>query len=212
MKISVSILSCKDKISGIKKINKTSADFLHIDFMDGKFTENKSLSIKEVKEINKISTKKLDIHLMVKRVKKYIKKFKSLNVNYMVFHIEAGKKKTKKLLKLIRSYNIKNGLAISPETDINELEEYITSIDMILLMSVTPGKGGQNFITESEERLLKIKELCQKYNVNPVISVDGGINNKTKDLVKDADMLVAGSYITNSDNYEESIKILKSIK
>lgn len=212
MKISVSILSCKDKISGIKKINKTSADFLHIDFMDGKFTENKSLNIKEVKEINKISTKKLDIHLMVKRVKKYIKKFKSLNVNYMVFHIEAGKKKTKKLLKLIRSYNIKNGLAISPETDINELEEYITSIDMILLMSVTPGKGGQNFITESEERLLKIKELCQKYNVNPVISVDGGINNKTKDLVKDADMLVAGSYITNSDNYEESIKILKSIK
>ncbi len=212
MKISVSILSCKDKISGIKKINKTSADFLHIDFMDGKFTENKSLSIKEVKEINKISTKKLDIHLMVKRVKKYIKKFKSLNVDYMVFHIEAGKKKTKKLLKLIRSYNIKNGLAISPETDINELEEYITSIDMILLMSVTPGKGGQNFITESEERLLKIKELCQKYNVNPVISVDGGINNKTKDLVKDADMLVAGSYITNSDNYEESIKILKSIK
>lgn len=212
MKISVSILSCKDKISGIKKINKTSADFLHIDFMDGKFTENKSLSIKEVKKINKISTKKLDIHLMVKRVKKYIKKFKSLNVNYMVFHIEAGKKKTKKLLKLIRSYNIKNGLAISPETDINELEEYITSIDMILLMSVTPGKGGQNFITESEERLLKIKELCQKYNVNPVISVDGGINNKTKDLVKDADMLVAGSYITNSDNYEESIKILKSIK
>ena len=212
MKISVSILSCKDKISGIKKINKTSADFLHIDFMDGKFTENKSLSIKEVKEINKISTKKLDIHLMVKRVKKYIKKFKSLNVDYMVFHIEAGKKKTKKLLKLIRSYNIKNGLAISPETDINEFEEYITSIDMILLMSVTPGKGGQNFITESEERLLKIKELCQKYNVNPVISVDGGINNKTKDLVKDADMLVAGSYITNSDNYEESIKILKSIK
>ena len=212
MKVSVSVLSLKDKISGIKTINKTSAEYLHIDFMDGKFTKNKSLSIKEVKKINEISTKKLDIHLMVKRVKKYIKKFKKLNVRYMVFHIEAGKKKTKKLLKLIRSYNIKNGLAISPETDINKLEEYITTIDMILLMSVTPGKGGQNFINKSQERLLKIKELCQKYNVNPTISVDGGINNKTKDLVKDADMLVAGSFITNNYNYEENIKILKSIK
>ena len=212
MLVSVSILSCKKKEPAIRKINFTSADFLHIDFMDGKFTPKKSFKIKEIKKISEYSTKKLDIHLMVKKPKKYIKKLSFVNANYLTFHIEAGGKKTKSLLELIKSYGIKAGLAISPSSDISILEDYIEDVDLILLMSVVPGMGGQSFLEETPKRLEELEKLCEKYHVSPIISVDGGINQNTKDLVSTSNMLVAGTYITNNDNFEQAILNLKKTK
>lgn len=211
MKVSVSILSCHNKEAAVRNLNFSSADYLHIDFMDGKFTKNKSMKIKEIREISKYSVKKLDVHLMVTKPKKYIKKLAEVNASYMTFHIEAGKKKTRDYLKLIKSYGIRAGLAISPDTDISTLEEYIEDVDLILLMSVYPGAGGQEFLDKTKERLKELKELCNKYHVNPIISVDGGINDKTMDYVKEVDMIVVGSYVSKTKEYEERILSIKNL-
>ena len=211
MLVSVSILSCNNKEAAVRNLNFSSADYLHIDFMDGKFTKKKSLKIKEIREISKYSVKKLDVHLMVTKPKKYIKKLAEVNASYMTFHIEAGGKKTKDYLNLIKSYEIKAGLAISPNTSIDTLEEYKEDVDIILLMSVHPGAGGQEFLEETPKRLQELKTLCQEHNVSPLISVDGGINDKTMNLVKDVDMIVAGSYVTKSKEYEQNIQSIKNI-
>lgn len=211
MLVSVSILSCNNKEAAVRNLNFSSADFLHIDFMDGKFTKSKSMKIKEIRDISKYSVKKLDVHLMVTKPKKYIKKLAEVNANYMTFHIEAGKKKTKDYLSLIKSYGIKAGLAISPNTDVATLEDYIEDVDIILLMSVYPGAGGQEFLEKTPERLQEIKRLCEKHNVRPLISVDGGINDKTMNLVKDVDMIVAGSYVSKTKEYEQRILSIKNL-
>lgn len=209
--VSVSILSCNNKEAAVRNLNFSSADYLHIDFMDGKFTKNKSMKVKEIREISKYSVKKLDVHLMVTKPKKYIKKLAEVNASYMTFHIEASGKKTREYLNLIKSYGIKAGLAISPNTSIDTLEDYINDVDIILLMSVYPGAGGQEFLKESPERLQEIKQLCHNHNVSPIISIDGGINDKTMNLVKDVDMIVAGSYVSKSKEYEQNILSIKNL-
>lgn len=207
MKVSVSILSAYDRlINAVKKVNESSADFLHIDVMDGVFVPNKKFELEIVKDIISISKKKLDIHLMVNDLE-IIKKYANLRPEYLTFHVEIIK--DLEIIKYVKSLGIKVGLAINPDTNIDKLIKYIDYIDLVLFMSVTPGLGGQKFM---DDVILKIKEFKSKINKDIIISIDGGVNNNTIGLCKDAgcDMVVVGSYITNSDNYNENIKeILK---
>lgn len=205
--ISVSILGIKeDKINNYKKLDNTNCDFIHLDIMDGIFVENKVDF-----DFNYNFNKKLDIHLMVNNVKEYIEKYKVLKPVYITFHIEVNEN-IDEIIKILKDNNIKVGISIKPNTNINILNKYLPYIDLVLVMSVEPGRGGQKFIEKSINRIEYLKDLKEKNNYNYLIEVDGGINNETISMVKNADIKVVGSYITNSDNYEEQINKLKKSK
>lgn len=206
MKLSISLLSIKNRLEFIKKINDYNIDYIHIDVMDNTFTNNVAYSIEEINEINKISNKKLDIHLMVNDPIKYINSFNNMNIEYIIFHVEIDKD-INNLINTVHGMGYKCGLAINPNTNINTLEQYINNIDLILVMSVMPGYGGQLFINSIYN---KLESLRNKYK-NITISVDGGINQdniyKLNSLV---DMVVIGSYL--STETKEKIDMIKNIK
>lgn len=209
MKISASFLSCSDIMSAIIKLSTTTVDYIHVDFIDGEFVKGKKIPFRLLKKISKYSSKRLDIHLMTNKLDKYIKKFASLNCEYITFHIET-KTNIDKYIDMIHNYGIKCGIAINPDTDINEIKPYLSTIDMVLVMSVVPGMGGQKFITETVDKIKKLKKYLVENNLNTIISVDGGINIDTIDSVNNlVDMAVSGSFITNSDNYQQQIDLLR---
>lgn len=206
MKISASFLSIKENIKeNISKLTKTSIDYLHLDIMDGKFVSNKTYSIDEIKEIINYD-KKLDVHLMVLDIKKYIDDFKCLNPEFITFHYETNYD-IMDLISYIKSLNIKVGISICPDTDVNVLDKYLKYVDLILVMSVVPGAGGQQFIESSIDKINYLKDERIKNNYSYLISVDGGINDETIKLVN-SDIAVSGSFITNGD-YEENVLKLK---
>ena len=203
MKISVSFLTSKNIKKDLLTLDKTSTNYIHVDVMDSKFVEKENEPFKELKGLN--LSKPLDVHLMVEDPLSYILKYKDLNTKYITIHHEIDKNKIE-LLDIIKSYNIKCGIAINPDTDIEVLKQYLDKIDLILLMSVYPGKGGQSFIEETTKRIKKVKEMIKGKNI--IINVDGGINDKSISKVQQADMVVSGSYILNGD-YEKQIKSLR---
>ncbi len=206
MKISVSILNAKDKKETIKILNNTDISYFHIDVMDGQFVSQVSLPVKEIIEISEVSEKKLDIHLMHSSPLSYIEKIKDLkNIEYITIHLEI-EEDIQNTLNKIKEYGFKSGISIKPNTDINKLIPYLNDIDLILIMTVEPGLGGQSFLENSPTRIKAIKNLIKDKNI--LLEVDGGINDKTIRLVKDADMAVVGSYITTSDNMIEKVKTL----
>lgn len=206
MKVSVSVLKEYDRlISAVNKVNESSADFLHVDVMDGKFVDNKKFPLEVVGDVKKISKKPLDVHLMVES-HDLIKEYAKLMPEYITFHVEVIEDYS--LIDYVKSLGIKVGLAINPKTDIKYLVPYLDDIDLVLFMSVTPGAGGQEF---KEEVVDKIKDFKKIAPSNIMISIDGGVNARTISLCEYAgcDMVVAGSYITNSTNYDEKIKSLR---
>lgn len=208
MLISTSFLSSKDIPKDLSKLDLTSTDYIHVDIMDGKFVKNKTMPFSEMKHIYKYTSKRLDVHLMVKEPEKYINDYSTLNTEYITIHLEIDKDIEKYLLQ-IKNYGIKCGLAIKPDTPIKELVPYLPLIDLIIVMSVEPGMGGQEFIENTENKIEELRTLLNEYNSDAKISVDGGINNKTKDLCKKADILVSGSYIVYSEDFEEKINSLR---
>ncbi len=202
MKVSVSILKEYDNlISAVKKVNKSNADFLHVDVMDGKFVNNKKFPLEVVKDIKSVSTKKIDLHLMVKDYN-VIKEYANLMPEYITFHVEIIDDFS--LIDYVKSLGLKVGLAINPETDAEKIIPYLDAIDLVLFMSVTPGAGGQSFKEEVVEKIRRIKKISP---TDLMISVDGGVNDKTIELCKYAgcNMVVAGSYITDSNDYDDKI-------
>ena len=208
MKVSGSFLSSRDVVSDLVRFNETDIDYIHVDIMDGKFVKNKTMPFREMRNIYKYTSKRLDVHLMVSDPEKYIPLYAELNTEYITFHVEI-EKDIMKCLQLIKDYSIKAGLAIKPGTKVKELIPYLPYVDMILVMSVEPGKGGQEFIEETGNRIDEIRVLLEEYHIPAVINVDGGINDKTKDFCKNADILTAGSYIVHSDNFQEKISSLR---
>mgnify|MGYP004520746059 FL=1 len=209
MKISASFLSCEKIIPAIKKLNMTDVDYIHVDFIDNNFVKGKKIPFHKLKKISKISSKRLDIHLMTNKLEKYIKKFSMLNCEYITFHIEVLEN-VEKYINMIHSYGIKCGLAINPDTDFDKIKPYIEMIDLILVMSVTPGYGGQQFIPTTEDKLKKIRKYITDNKIKVIVNVDGGINNTTINKVnKYVDMVVSGSYITNSNDFQENINNLR---
>lgn len=206
MKVSVSILKeYENLISAVKKVNKSSADFLHVDVMDGKFVDNKKFPLEVVKDIKAVSTKKIDLHLMVKD-HSVIKEYAKLEPQYITFHVEVIDDFS--LIDYVKSLGLKVGLAINPETDERKIIPYLDDIDLVLFMSVSPGAGGQSFKEEVVEKIRKIKKIAP---TDLIVSIDGGVNDKTIELCKYAgcDMVVSGSYITDSSNYDDKINNLK---
>lgn len=200
--VSVSILGCSDKLEAVRLLNGTSCDFIHIDVMDGEFVANKAFSMSLVRKINRITEKKMDVHLMVRDVEMYVKRLRGMNIGYVTFHIEAVRDMDiEGIIGCIRDMGYGVGISIKPDTDIGVLRSIIDSVDMVLVMSVEPGKGGQEFMIESVARIKEIRKMRR----DVIISVDGGINDMTSFLV-DTDMVVVGSYITSSSDYEERIE------
>lgn len=210
MKISTSILSSENRIEAVKKLNRTNTDYIHIDVMDGKFVENKQFSgVNEINAINIMSNNKLDIHLMVENPKYYLRKLKDMNIEYVTVHVEI-EKEIKSIIKTIKGKGYKAGLAINPETEIEKLKPYLSEIDLVLVMAVEPGKGGQKYKASTTKKIHELKKIIDDNNYEVLIEVDGGINDETIEKVKDADIAVTGSYVIKSDNYYRSIEKLLS--
>ena len=145
---------------------------------------------------------------MVEDPKKYIPLYAELNTEYITFHVEIDED-IMECLEMIKKYSIKAGLSIKPNTKVSELIPYLPYIDMILVMSVEPGAGGQAFIETSEDKIKEVRSLLNSYNIPAVINVDGGINNETVDKCRECDIVTAGSYIVKSDNFQEKISSLR---
>lgn len=212
MKTSISILSIEnDLLSKIKLIEKTSANYIHLDIMDGLFVPNKTWNFKEISKMLEGINKPLDVHLMVSNLDSYIPDFVTLNPEIITFHYEATNE-LEKWFKYLKEKNIKIGLSIKPATPISFIEPYLSQIDLVLVMSVEPGYGGQKFIDNSLNKVKYLKDQKEKNNYHYIIEVDGGINKETFLEVKKcgADMVVSGSYVTSSNDYEEKIKELSN--
>ena len=208
MLISTSFLTSKNIPKDLTLLNETDTDYIHVDVMDGKFVKAKSLPFKEMRHIYKYTSKRLDIHLMVEKPEKFIKDYAKLNAEYITFNIEVDTD-IESCLKLVKSFGIKCGLAISPDTEVKQLVPYLPLLDLILILGVYPGKGGQEFIEETKSKLKETKALLKEYKSKAKISVDGGINDKTKKQVSSADILVAGNYILSKEDYQEQITKLR---
>ena len=211
MKISVSYLSSIfDKNNTISLIEKSDADLIHVDLMDGKFVPKCNFSIKEVINDLKETTKPLDIHLMTYNPEDYIKEFSVLNPKYITFHLDSNTDITN-TIELIKSYGIKVGISIKPDTEVEELIPYLDFIDLILIMTVEPGAGGQRFMFDMLDKVEFLDKYRSNNNSNYLLSVDGGINEYTAIKSKNSgvDILVSGSYICRHENFNERINKLK---
>ena len=208
MKISASLLDASDRISSVDKLNQTGISYLHIDVMDGKMVDNIQFQdMDEIKSINNLSHFKLQIHLMVEDVSSYLDRFIGFNIESITFHLET-KQDILENIQRIHDMGYRCGIAICPDTDIQDIYPYLDKIDMILLMSVIPGRGGQSFILDTKDKIIMLKNYIGKNHLSVLIEVDGGINDKTISLVKDADVAVVGSYIVKSDHYIERVNSL----
>lgn len=209
MKVSVSILSNSIKaIDIVKELNKSNADYIHLDIMDGKFVPNKTWTYGEIKKIISYSNKKLDVHFMVLNPEKYLEEYALLNTEYFTFHYECIKD-IEKMINLVKSYGLKVGISIKPNTNVKVLFPYLKDIDLVLIMSVEPGKSGQEFIDSSLERINELKSEIIRQNSNTLIEADGGINEETGLLCKNSgvDILVSASYI-----HKDIINNIKTLK
>ena len=210
MEIAVSVLDCKNRIDGVIKLNRTNASYIHIDVMDGKFVPNVQFdNIGEIKGINRVSKYPLDVHLMMENPEDYIKELVDMNIEFITIHLEIDKDK-KEIFRMIKNLGYKVGLSIKPNTAISSLKPYLDDIDMILVMSVEPGLGGQKFIEETTNRINEIRKLIGNRNI--LIEVDGGINIDNITNLDSVDIAVIGSYITKSDNYYKQIEELLAIQ
>ena len=204
IKTSISILDCdfNNLEYEINRINNSNSDLIHIDIMDGKFVPNNTLEKFDMNKISKYSDKNFDVHLMVENPEDYISSFITPLTDYISIHLES--KGIDQSLKSIKENGIKCGLAINPDTKIQKLYPFLEIIDMVIIMSVFPGKGGQKFIENTYDKV----ETLRNHDKNIDISVDGGVgSSNSKTLIsKGASTLVSGSYLMKSDNINNSIK------
>ena len=214
MLISPSLLSCDfANVQGdIEMLNKSQADWYHIDVMDGVFVPNISFGFPVLKAMHKHAEKPMDVHLMIANPDPYLSSFKDAGADILTVHYEACKH-LNRTIQGIHDLGMKAGVALNPHTPVHLLEDIIGELDLVLIMSVNPGFGGQKFISSSCKKVENLKELIIKSNSKSLIEIDGGVNLQTgQELIKaGADVLVAGSFIFNSSDPVKTIADLKAL-
>ena len=196
----------------IEMINTSDADWFHIDIMDGVFVPNISFGMPVLRDIAKHATKTIDVHLMIVDPDRYISTFKNLGADILTVHYEACTH-LHRTLQAIKAEGMKAGVALNPHTSISLLEDTIQDIDLVCLMSVNPGFGGQSFIENTYDKVIDLKELITRKGANTIIEIDGGVTNKNAKQLADAgaDVLVAGSYVFKSEDPTKTITNLKAL-
>lgn len=213
VKVAPSVLSANfyELQKEIKSMESIQADWIHYDVMDGHFVPNISFGYSILNDISKNTNLFLDVHLMITHPKKYVDEFIKANASLITFHIEAleNEEKTFELIKHIKESNVLVGISIKPNTKVEEIIKYLDAIDLVLVMSVEPGFGGQSFIESSLDKIKQLNELKKNYQF--LIEVDGGINDVTgrQCVNAGADVLVAGSYIFKAQDRKKAIDLLR---
>ncbi len=212
MQVAPSILSADfgNLAKEVRAICDGGCDLVHVDVMDGHFVPNLTIGPVVVKSVAKESSRPLDIHLMVENNTFFVELFAPIKPKYISFHIEE-EKHPHRLIQKIRSFGISPAIVLNPHTPTDHIEYLIDEVDMVLLMSVNPGFGGQKFIPSVIKKASKLKDMILKRGSHALIEVDGGVNDKNIYQLRDAgvDIVVAGSYIYRSDNYKRAIESLK---
>ncbi|MBO5711518.1 MAG: ribulose-phosphate 3-epimerase [Acholeplasmatales bacterium] len=212
MKVSLSILTV-DYANVEKSLAPllNDLDYIHLDVMDGVFVPNISFGYSFIKSLRKITNLPFDTHLMIQNPISYIKNFAEAGSQYITFHYEASSD-VMETINLIKSYNVKAGISIKPNTTVEEIEHLLPYLDMVLIMSVEPGFGGQKFMPSSIDKVKRLSQLKNEKGYNYLINIDGGINGETAKLVSDyCDLVVSGSYVVNAEEPLENLNVLKNI-
>lgn len=191
----------------IKKVTQAGADFLHLDIMDGHFVPNLTFGPPVVAAIKKVSKIPLDVHLMIESPEKYVDEFIAAGSDYLTIHVESTKY-VGDILKKIRAKNVKSGITLKPKTSLDDVKEFLPLCDMVLIMTVEPGFGGQSFMMDQVEKIDWLKQNRENSGLSYLIEVDGGVSDKTRAFVENADVLVAGTYVFKND-YASAIKSLR---
>lgn len=209
MKISASFLGCKKIGKTLSDLNLTDVDYIHVDVMDGKYVKGKTMPFSELSTIGNYTRKRLDVHFMVSKPLKLIDLYATLNVFCLTFHLDILDD-LNLIINRCRDYGIKVGIAVNPSQDISLVYNYLDKIDLVLVMGVNPGLPGQKFIEDTPTKINTLRKEIEKRKLNTLISVDGGVNLENVKYLQNCDILVSGSTITNSNDYQEIITKLRN--